>query len=110
MQTELASEHPDLAIALLSVNERGRESGLPQLVAEGDLPVLQEDNAQRVWESWNASWRDVVVLDPRNEALGVFNLTTFTLDSPDNYEELKAILVAAAQGEDVSGRLAPLPE
>ncbi len=35
---------------------------------------------------------------------------TYTLDRPDNYEELKAILVAAAQGEDVADRLDTLPD
>ena len=83
---------------------------MPQLANEGDLPILQEDAANPVWSDWNVSWRDVVVLDPTNESLGVFNLTTFSLDNATNYAELKAILVAAAQGEDVSGRLVPLPE
>ena len=75
---------------------------MPQLANEGDLPILQEDEANPVWSDWNVSWRD--------ESLGVFNLTTFSLDNASNYAELKAILVAAAQGEDVSGRLVPLPE
>lgn len=110
MQTELDAEHPGLGIALFAVNERGYETSVPRLADEGDLAIVQEDEAHPVWSDWNASWRDVVVLDPRNEALGVFNLTSFSLDRPENYDELKAILVAAARGEDVSGRLTALPE
>ena len=38
----------------------------------------------------------MVILDGNNETYAVFNLTTYDLSDSDNYETLKALLIAAA--------------
>lgn len=98
MQDELAAERPDLAIDLLHVNEDGYESGIPDLVEVTDLPILQDDPTQLVWDGWAATWRDVYVLDGDNEVYAVYNLTDHDLADPVNYAELYALFVAAAGG------------
>lgn len=101
MQAELEAEHPDLSIRLLAINAEGLESSNELIFAEGDLPLLQDDDANAVWSRWEAEWRDVIVVDQTNEAVRVFNLTTYGLSDASNYDALKALLVAAAQGEDI---------
>ena len=44
---------------------------------------------------WDPAYRDVVILDGNNEVYAVFNLTSYSLSSSDNYEALKALLIAA---------------
>lgn len=96
MQDELAVEHPEIALAIHNVNEAGLESGLPDLYAATDLPVLQDDATAQVWTTWGAAWRDVWVVDGDNEPVAVYNLTTYDLSDPVNYQALKDLFVAAA--------------
>lgn len=50
-----------------------------------------------VWkESWQATWRDLVVLNGENEKAFVVNLTTFDLGNSANYQELGRALVQVA--------------
>lgn len=97
MQDELQSEHPDLPIHLVTINEAGYESGNDLMPPLGDLPYLQDDATALVWDTWGATWRDVIILDGDNEVVEVFNLTTYDLGDSANYDALKAKLVAAAQ-------------
>ena len=80
------------------MNETGYESGNDDIVAEGDLALLQDDATAAVWSSWGASWRDVIIVDADNVPVYTYNLTTYSLSDPANYAQLKAILVAAAEG------------
>lgn len=98
MQDELAADHPELPISLLHVNQIGHDSGLAELYAVTDLPVVQDDDAALVWPIWSADWRDVYVLDGDNEVYAVYNLTTYDLSNPDNYAALYDLFVAAAGG------------
>ncbi len=98
MQDELDASHPELGIRLLIVNEDGYESGLESLFAVTDLPVLQDDEVALVWERWDATWRDVWVLDPDNEAHAVYNLTEHNLAVAEEYEGLRLLLIEAAGG------------
>ena len=97
MQNELAIEEPGLAIQLLAINEDGFDSGLDTMSGEGDLPLLQDTDEASVWDDWDVTFRDVVILNSDNEQVGVFNLTTHNLSDAANYEELKALLIAAAE-------------
>jgi len=97
MQQELASEHPELPIHLLAVNADGYESGLGDICAVGDLPVLQDTDSVDVWGRWDATWRDVIILDRDNLPVATYNLSTHSLADPDDYAELKALLVEVAQ-------------
>lgn len=96
MQDELAAEHPEIALTIHNVNQEGLDSGLPDLYAATDLPVLQDDATAQVWTNWGATWRDVFVVDGDNETVAVFNLTTYDLSDPANYQALKDLFVAAA--------------
>ena len=60
-----------------------------------DLPWLQDTEEEAVWDMWDPAYRDVVILDGNNEVYAVFNLTSYPLSSSDNYEALKALLIAA---------------
>ncbi|MCK6505598.1 hypothetical protein L6R53_19735 [Myxococcota bacterium] len=60
--------------------------------------MVQDDETARVWESWEATWRDTWVLDGGNEACGVYNLTEHDLSDPVEYAGLYDLLVACAGG------------
>ncbi|HCH66328.1 MAG: hypothetical protein CL927_20590 [Deltaproteobacteria bacterium] len=101
MQTELNDDYPGLPIALLAVNAEGFESGNDAIVEVGDLPILQDDASTDVWGLWGASWRDVVVLDADNVEVYRFNLSVYDLANTANYDHLKAVLVAVAEGSPI---------
>jgi hypothetical protein len=98
MQAELRLQRPDLLIEIHGVNQAGHESGNAQACAGRVIPWLQDTWTDNVWGSWQVTFRDVVVLDDENKTVDIFNLTTHTLAVSEDYEELKAILVAAAGG------------
>ena len=78
------------------MNGVGFESGIPQISEEGTAPVLQDVSSQDVWSSWEASWRDVIVLDAENVPSGVQNLTAAPLSSDANYIAMKNLMLGAA--------------
>ena len=83
---------------MLHVNEYGYDAGIPDLAAVSDLPILQDDPTQLVWERWGVTWRDVYVLDGENRVYAVYNLSEHDLGDPANYAELYDLFVAAAGG------------
>ena len=98
MEDELDAERSGLGVDIITVNEAGLESGNDDLIAVSTLPLVQDDEATDVWGTWGAEWRDVYVLDGTNEVYAVFNLTTYSLAVPENYEALYALFVEAAGG------------
>jgi len=96
MQTQLAAEHPGLAIQILTVNMVASEAGLEDLAAGGDLPVLQDTVEVNATEAWGAAWRDVFVLDAQNRPVEVYNLTAHDLHDPANFAHLQDLLVRTA--------------
>ena len=60
------------------------------------LPWLDEGPMDQVWQAWNVSYRDVIILDDENRPVAVYNLTLHDLSNAANYAELKAILLNAA--------------
>ncbi|MBO52710.1 MAG: hypothetical protein CMJ69_18230, partial [Planctomycetaceae bacterium] len=101
MQTELDSENPGLNINILGVNEVGHESGNSQIIDDRDLPWLQDiddngDGASDTWDSWDVTFRDVVITDAQNEKVAVYNLTNNDLAIPANFAELKQLLIDSA--------------
>ena len=101
MQDELAAEYPSYPIAILAINEEGYESGNGDIVELGDLPLMQDSISMNVWSAWAASWRDVVILDGDNVEVYRFNLQTHDLGDSTDYEHLKAVFVAVAEGEPI---------
>lgn len=96
MQKELEADHPELDIQILGVNAWDHSSGNDSITDGRDLPWLQDVPEEDVWTSWNPVLRDVVIVDAGNVKLGVFNLGTYNLLIPENYNALRDLLIAAA--------------
>ena len=96
MQTELASEYPELDIQIVGINEIGFDSGNAEMVVDIELPWLQDDAIEEVWETWNVTYRDVWILDAQNEVSAIYNLSENTLANPSNYADLMDIFVDTA--------------
>jgi Dockerin type I domain len=98
----LQANFPTLAITLSAVNELGQDAGNALIVANRDLTLLQDGDQNQnqqsdVWdESWQVTWRDLVVLNGENEKAFVVNLTTFDLGNTANYQQLGRALVQLA--------------
>ena len=60
--------------------------------------AIHDDAANDVWGCWEATWRDVRILDGANQLVGVYNLTEHNLSEEANQAELEAMLIAAAGG------------
>ncbi len=65
------------------------------MVAGRALPWLQDVPEVDAWGLWQATWRDVRVLDAKNVVRDVYNLTEHDLNDPAAYAELKALLLRA---------------
>ena len=78
------------------MNDIGLESANVEMTAGRVLPWLQPIAGEDVWTLWQVEYRDVVILGPGNERLGVFNLTVHDLSDPVNYAALKSQLLDAA--------------
>ena len=90
------AQETSLAIQILGMNDSGLESGNSAISTGRVLPWLQPAGGQDVWTPWEVTYRDVVILGPANERLGVFNVTVNDLSVPANYAALKAQLLEAA--------------
>jgi hypothetical protein len=90
MMNELSSEHPG-AVQLLAVNEVGFESSTDGMAELGDIPLLQDTAATNAWSTWNAVYRDVILVDAEGQKVEAYDLS-----KPENYAALKAKLQSAA--------------
>jgi len=93
MQAELDATNP--GIHLNGVNETGHESGNAAACAGRTIRWLQDDLGVHVWALWGVTYRDVYVLDKDNRHVAVYNLTSHDLTVQANYDELKAMILAA---------------
>lgn len=96
MQFELNGSFPELGIELLGVNGSGYESGIPQMVQDRFIPLLQDVIEVDAWGQWAVVYRDVIILDREGAPVGVFNLTDHDLGMMGEYETLKGMLIDAA--------------
>ena len=107
MQKELEQTRPDLEINLLGVNEEG--FGGDSITNLVDLPWIKDDyvvsstshtgtSLETVMTSWNANYRDVVIVGEQNEYVTAFNLSTYDLRTPANYDLLMQLLIDVAEG------------
>jgi hypothetical protein len=86
-------------VRILGINEAGHESGNGSICGGRDLPWLQQvAGGDDAWSdvTWDAEYRDVILVDPTNERREAYNLTTYNLATAANREELKAKLRALA--------------
>lgn len=77
------------------MNAEGYESSNEDVCDGRDLPWLQDTTDEDVWDTWDVTYRDVIILDGNNELYDVFNLTTYGLSDSDNYEALMDLLITA---------------
>ena len=97
MQNELNAEYPELNIQLLTIGrDDADDEELAEMSALGDLPMLWDTDVDDVWESWDVTFRDVVILDENNQKVTAFNLTRYSLGEPENRVSLKALLIDVA--------------
>lgn len=102
LQKELSATYPLLKIKLHGVNEAGFETANAQITQGRTLPWLQDvdadnDGSSDLWkESWNVTFRDVVIANGAGEKAGVYNLTSHNLGDAQNYAELRGLLLDAA--------------
>ncbi len=100
MQKELDQDYPELEIQFLAVNPFGSEVGIPAFTDGRDVPVLQELNEfDDVAAAWGAGFRDLIILDASNEKADVFPILTKPVTTPENYDELRQILIDLARDE-----------
>lgn len=91
---------PDLNIEIIGVNASDQAAFNSMITDERSLPWLQDTEDNSVWVSWEATWRDVRILDSQNRLVAVFNLTEFSLSEPENYAMLKSLFLSAATVTD----------
>jgi len=95
MQKELEADYPQAEIIILGINAAGYDDH--KAIYEGrDLPWLLDTKEADWWDSWGATFRDVIILDRDLEEAGIFNLTEHNLDKPDEYSALKTLLLDIA--------------
>ena len=87
----------------MAINEAGYESGEAKMARLGDLPLLADSANNAVWDSWNVTYRDVVILDGKNECYAVFNVTGNSIEEPANYAKIKALFEGARNGDPSPG-------
>ena len=99
LETELEADFPAMDFEIIGVNEFGQESG-NDLITE-NLAWLQDvdangDSQSDVWDLWDVTYRDVIVLNDANEQFGVFNVTVNNLADSSNFDALRQMFVDAA--------------
>ena len=96
MQRELEAANPQTTIRIVGVNTPSGMHGNAQMCAGRDLPWLQDTLSDEVWNAWEPTYRDVIIVDADNHPIDVFNLTEHDLQDPDEYAALKALLLQHA--------------
>jgi hypothetical protein len=95
MQAELALELGEGVVDLLAINEVGHDSGIDDAVAGNSIPLLADTPEANAWGTWDADWRDLVIVDEDNLQTDRISLTDFDLEEIATYEAVKAMLLEA---------------
>lgn len=96
MQNELLAANPTTKIRIAGINQIGAEGGIDSMCDGRDIPLLQDTYEDHAWAEWQVRYRDVFILDEENRTVAVYNLTDNSLSYPENYDELKQLLLDAA--------------
>ena len=88
-----------VAVHILGVNQTGQEGSNAAACQGKDIPWLQEVPTELVWSSWKVTYRDVVILDEKNQTAAIYNLSAHNLADSTAYHELKAMLTALGGGK-----------
>jgi hypothetical protein len=100
MAAELKATNPAVNIEILGVNMSTDAAYNPLVTAERTLPWLQDNFDNSAWDAWKVTWRDVRILNGRNELLYVYNLTINDLSIAANRSKLKQMFLSAAAWVD----------
>lgn len=90
---------------ILAINEEGLESGSSQISPDENLPWLQDvdqdaNGISDVWyDSWDITFRDVIILDETNSVAEIYNVTPNDLGNPTNYNTLRLMLLETATSD-----------
>ena|SRR5215510_12018997 len=97
MAVEIDSSQTTVPVRILGVNAVGEEASNDLMCAGRVLPWLQDMSGVDVWGKWAVTWRDVVIIDPENKKVAVYNLTQHDLNTPANFDTLEAMLLRFAR-------------
>ena len=96
MQKELAGMNLAKTVRITGINQWDRGSANDAMCMGRDLPWLQDTETMKVWDLWEHEYRDVLILNEKNELVGKYNLTNNDLGMPDNYNALRDMILNAA--------------
>jgi len=101
MQAEIdtlldAVDGVDRPASILGLTQIPDSLGNATVVIGRTIPWLQDTEEWKAWESWQVTYRDVVILDGENKVLHVYNLTRYDLAIAANYATLKNLILEAA--------------
>lgn len=96
MQGELDGESTNVPISLMAINQAGFEFGNDGFTSGRDIPLLQEQSGDAIWDDWEVTYRDVIIVDAAGNVAGIYNLTQNSLGNASNYDTLKQMLIDTA--------------
>lgn len=96
MQDEIDALGLPVDVQIIGINEAGFASGNDTMTDGRDLPWLQDTEEAAVWDRWDVAFRDVILVDERNEEITRFNVTSNPLSSDANYDALLNLFIEAA--------------
>ena len=97
MQHDIDTVATSRPVSIFGVNGIGEESGNSVTCQGRTIPWLQDVGAVNVWQSWQVTYRDVIVLDHDNKVIRIYNLTTNDLADSAKYAALRGILLDASR-------------
>ena len=68
---------------------------LNNMIENRVLPWVQDNKNASVWNNWQVSLRDFVILNPNGEYHDKINLTEVDPSVTENYENIKQLLIEA---------------
>ena len=68
---------------------------LNNMIENRVLPWVQDNKNASVWNNWQVSLRDFIILNPNGEYYDKINLTEVDPSVNENYENIKQLLVKA---------------
>lgn len=83
---------------IYGVNHPAHSSGNEEMCEGRDLGLLQDTLETDAWTAWQATWRDVFVLDREGELVGILNLTENDLGEEESRDEMLALFDEATGG------------
>ena len=99
MQHDVDAAQPSVPIAIVGVNQIGKESDNDAITAGRDIPWLQDVSSEDAWGRWDAVYGDVFVLDGANALFALYNVEAHDLGEAANYDALMNMMLNAAAFE-----------